>query len=152
MSKQIVVWIPGQPARVTHQSGTRYPNRRAYKTKSLLEWEARLKEGLEAAKPKKPLSGPVQLNVTWGFKAKTKKDIFTYKLTRPDTDNMQKTLKDVMTALGFWKDDSQVVHETCKKLWVDLGGTWITHRERSGYRSTKVDPGSVVAINQEDEE
>lgn len=132
MSKQIVVWIPGQPARVTHQSGTRYSNRRTYKTKSLLEWEARLKEGLEAAKPKKPLSGPVQLKVTWGFKAKTKKDIFTYKLTRPDTDNMQKTLKDVMTALGFWKDDSQVVHEICKKMWVDEPGIVIKVEELAG--------------------
>lgn len=39
-----------------------------------------------------------------------------------------------------------------EELTVDLGGTWITHRESGGYRSTKVDPGSVVAINQEDEE
>lgn len=132
MSKQIVVWIPGQPARVTHQSGTRYSNRRTYKTKSLLEWEARLKEGLEAAKPKKPLSGPVQLKVTWGFKAKTKKDIFTYKLTRPDTDNMQKTLKDVMTLMGYWDDDSQVVYEICKKMWVDEPGIVIKVEELAG--------------------
>lgn len=39
-----------------------------------------------------------------------------------------------------------------EELTMDLGGTWITHREKSGYRSTKIDPGSVVAINQEDEE
>lgn len=39
-----------------------------------------------------------------------------------------------------------------EELTVDLGGTWITHREKSGYSSTKVDPGSVLAINQEDEE
>lgn len=132
MSKQIVVWIPGQPARVTHQSGTRYSNRRTYKTKSLTDWEERLKAGLEEAKPKKPISGPILLQVTWGFKAKTKKDLFTYKLTRPDTDNMQKTLKDVMTVMGFWNDDSQVVYEVCKKMWVDEPGIVIKVEQLSG--------------------
>ena len=127
--KTINIWLPGQPARVTHQSGTRYANRRTYKTKSLTDWEERLKEGLEAYRPKKPLTGPVLLQVTWGFKAKTKKDLFTYKLTRPDTDNMQKTLKDVMTVMGFWKDDAQVAHEICKKMWVDKPGIVIRIRE-----------------------
>lgn len=98
----------------------------------MLEWEKRLKEGLEAAKPKKPISGPVLLQVTWGFKAKTKKDLFAYKLTRPDTDNMQKTLKDVMTLMGFWKDDAQVVHEVCKKIWVDEPGIVIRIEQLSG--------------------
>lgn len=130
--KTIAIWIPGQPARVTHQSGTRYSNRRTYKTKSLIEWERRLKEALEEHRPKKPISGPVRLNVTWGFKARQKKDLFTYKLTRPDTDNMQKTLKDVMTLLGYWIDDAQVVYEVCKKIWVDQPGIVIKIEELDG--------------------
>ena len=31
-----------------------------------------------------------------------------YKATKPDTDNLQKMLKDVMTEVGFWKDDALV--------------------------------------------
>lgn len=130
--KTIAIWIPGQPARVTHQSGTRYSNRRTYKTKSLIEWERRLREGLESHRPKKPISGPIRLQVTWGFKARLKKDLFTYKLTRPDTDNMQKTLKDVMTLMGYWDDDSQVVYEICKKMWVDEPGIVIKVEELAG--------------------
>ena len=30
-------------------------------------------------------------------------------VTKPDTDNLQKLLKDCMTKCGFWKDDAQVV-------------------------------------------
>ena len=127
--KTINIFIPGQPARVTHQSGTRYAKHRTYKTKNLRDWEERLKAALEESKPKKPISGPVQLKVMWGFKARKKKDLFTYKITRPDTDNMQKTLKDVMTEMKYWIDDAQVVYETCKKLWVDEPGIVIKIEE-----------------------
>lgn len=130
--KTINIFIPGQPARVTHQSGTRYANRKTYKTKNLRDWEERLKAALEESRPKKPISGPVLLQVTWGFKARQKKDLFTYKLTRPDTDNMQKTLKDVMTEMKYWIDDAQVVYETCKKLWVDEPGIVIKIEELGG--------------------
>lgn len=51
-----------------------------------------------------------------------KKDINTYKLTRPDTDNMIKTLKDAMTKLDFWHDDAQVCHEICSKIYTDKPG------------------------------
>lgn len=35
-----------------------------------------------------------------------------------------------------------------EELTVDLGGTWITHRERSGYRSTKVKPETVREVEE----
>ena len=41
----------------------------------------------------------------------------TYRVTRPDTDNLQKLLKDTMTQVGFWKDDAQVCKETVTKRW-----------------------------------
>ena len=40
-------------------------------------------------------------------------------MTRPDTDNLQKLLKDCMTRCGFWKDDAQVVREIVEKRWSD---------------------------------
>lgn len=79
-------------------------------------------EMLEDFKPEHPLEGPLRLRVTFGFKAPRKSELWKWKLTRPDTDNSIKTLKDVMTALGFWIDDSQVVCETCKKMYVDHPG------------------------------
>lgn len=70
-------------------------------------------------KPDQPLEGPVKLSVTWFF-AKRKADRFLGimpKDTKPDTDNLQKGLKDCMTKVGFWKDDAQVAMEKAVKYW-----------------------------------
>ena len=121
--RKITIWIPGQPARVTHQSGTRYTTaRRTYKTQALKDWEAELYRALKPYVPAEPFAGPISLDVTFHFRAKRKKDYGTWKITRPDTDNMVKTLKDVMTRMGFWGDDSQIAFEICKKLYVDEPG------------------------------
>ena len=40
-------------------------------------------------------------------------------LTKPDTDNLQKLLKDCMTRVGFWEDDAQVAREVIEKRWSD---------------------------------
>lgn len=39
-----------------------------------------------------------------------------------------------------------------EELTVDLGGTWITHRESHGYRSTKIDPNTLDVIEDDDME
>ena len=38
---------------------------------------------------------------------------------------MIKLLKDVMTDLGFWKDDAQVASEITEKFWSDVPGIFI---------------------------
>lgn len=43
----------------------------------------------------------------------------SYRTTKPDTDNLQKLLKDCMTAAGFWKDDALVASELCEKFWAE---------------------------------
>lgn len=42
------------------------------------------------------------------------------KTTKPDTDNLQKILKDEMTKQGFWKDDALVWHEDVRKVYSNL--------------------------------
>ncbi len=120
---KIEIWLPGQPERVTHQSGTRNTRYgRTYKTDALKRWEQRLEQGLKGYVPEKPIDGPIRMSATFGYRASRKKDIGKWKVTRPDTDNMVKTIKDVMTRLGFWTDDAQVTFETCKKMWVSDPG------------------------------
>ena len=62
------------------------------------------------------MDGPVALTVEWRFATKTHKE-GTYRVTRPDTDNLQKLLKDCMTRVGFWRDDAQVCREEVTKRW-----------------------------------
>jgi len=40
---------------------------------------------------------------------------------KPDLDNLAKQLKDAMTRLQFWHDDSQVVCLRCEKIYAETG-------------------------------
>lgn len=74
---------------------------------------------LSGHSPDTPMEGPVSLRVLWLFpKGKTHKN-GEWRVTKPDTDNLQKLLKDCMTKCGFWKDDAQVVREVVEKRWSD---------------------------------
>lgn len=74
---------------------------------------------LAIQRPEKPMTGPVSLRVLWLFpKGKSHKN-GEWRITKPDTDNLQKLLKDCMTRCGFWKDDAQVVSEAVEKRWAD---------------------------------
>lgn len=99
-----------------------------YKPKKVREAEAVLHEVLMGNDPKEPLKGPIKLTVQWQFEAKTHKP-GTYRTTRPDTDNLQKLLKDVLTSRGWWRDDAQVVIEHVSKIWAADPGLIITAEE-----------------------
>ena len=49
----------------------------------------------------------------------------SYRVTKPDTDNLNKALKDCMTQLGFWADDAQVCEEHIGKYWSENPGIWV---------------------------
>lgn len=78
--------------------------------------------------PPRPLDGPVRLTVKWCFPAGHHPN-GTYRATRPDTDNLQKLLKDCMTALGFWRDDAQVASEIVEKFWAEVPGIYVRAEE-----------------------
>lgn len=84
-------------------------------------------------RPEEPIEGAVQLTVMWLFpKGKSHKN-GEWRTTRPDTDNLQKLLKDCMTKTGFWKDDAQVVSERMEKRWSDEpAGIYIEIEELEG--------------------
>ena len=70
-------------------------------------------------RPEKPLEGAVGLKVLWLFPKGKSHKAGEWRVTRPDTDNLQKMLKDCMTKVGFWNDDAQVVLEIVGKIWSD---------------------------------
>ncbi len=88
--------------------------------------EARNKLTVHLAKyaPDKPYSVGVRLIVKWLFPKGAHRD-GEYRTTRPDTDNLQKALKDCMTKCGFWKDDCLVASEICEKFWADIPGIFV---------------------------
>lgn len=70
-------------------------------------------------RPDKPLTGPVSLSTVWLFPKGKSHRHGEWRITKPDTDNLQKLLKDCMTRCGYWKDDAQVVREVVEKRWSD---------------------------------
>lgn len=79
--------------------------------------------------PAKKYTKGVRLVTKWLYPIKGKHKDGEYKTTKPDTDNMVKMLKDVMTDLGFWTDDSLVASEIIEKFWAEIPGIYISIEE-----------------------
>lgn len=75
----------------------------------------KLTDHLAKHRPAEKLTGPVSLHVMWCFPVKSVKLEGEWKITKPDTDNLNKLLKDCMTKVGFWEDDAQVCCEVIEK-------------------------------------
>ena len=85
---------------------------------------AKLRAYLSRYAPPEPMEGGIRLLVKWCFPCGNHVS-GSYRTTKPDTDNLQKLLKDCMTVEGFWKDDAQVASEICEKFWAEVPGIYI---------------------------
>ncbi len=122
-------WPPTTTSQ-TREVGVRNGKPVFYKPDKLLKAEQLLKDMLRPWVPEAPITNhPVRLCVSWCFPIKGKHRNGEYKLTRPDTDNLQKLLKDCMTQLGFWVDDSLVCSEQIDKFWAEKPGIFIRIEE-----------------------
>ena len=103
-----------------------------YKKKNVAAAEAILRDALLPYVPADPIvDQPIRLLVLWMFPypksaKKHKPGVDRWKITRPDTDNLNKMLKDVMTDMGFWKDDALIAIEQVWKVYSDEPGIWIS--------------------------
>ncbi len=96
-----------------------------YEPKELKAVRSKLEAHLACHVPEKKYTGAVRLMVKWLFPITGKHKNGEYKTTKPDTDNLQKMLKDVMTKLGFWTDDALVASEIIEKFWATIPGIYI---------------------------
>ena len=95
-----------------------------YEPQALAAARAKLCAYLGQHRPEQPYTGGVRLVVKWLF-PRGKHPNGSYRTTKPDTDNLQKLLKDCMTAEHFWTDDALVCSEIAEKFWADTPGIWI---------------------------
>lgn len=105
-----------------------------YKKKNVAAAEAILRDALLPYVPVEPITDqPIYFTVRWMFPypksaRKHQPGRKRWKITRPDTDNLNKLLKDVMTDMGFWKDDALICQEIICKIYDDEPGIWISIR------------------------
>jgi len=90
-----------------------------YDPPAVKEAKAKLSAYLSINRPVQPYEGPVSLRTLWLFPRGRTHRNGDWRCTRPDTDNLQKMLKDCMTKTGYWKDDAQVAREIIEKRWSD---------------------------------
>ena len=120
-------FMPMVPPTKTHQEKAVHVVKRKpifYEPQELKATRRKLRAYLSGHIPEKPYDGPIRFIVRWCFPKGRHKD-GEYRATRPDTDNLQKLLKDVMTDLKYWKDDSLVVSELVEKFWAKIPGIYI---------------------------
>lgn len=99
-----------------------------YEPAELKAARQKLEAHLAQHAPANPYTGPVRLVTKWCFPCGAHAQ-GTYKTTKPDTDNLQKLLKDVMTKFGYWTDDALVVSEVTEKFWAEPTGIYIRIEE-----------------------
>lgn len=132
---KIEFFMAMEPPTITHQmKGIAVKNGKAcmYNSAELNAARIKLKAYLAEHVPEKPLKGPVWLGVKWCFPIKGDHHDGEYKTSKPDTDNLEKMLKDIMQGLGYFVDDAQVVSEHVEKFWARIPGIYITAWELEG--------------------
>ena len=95
-----------------------------YMPPELANARALLAAKLKAFAPPAPWNCPIKLCTMWIFSFPRYERVTEtprWKITKPDTDNLQKMLKDVMTECGFWKDDALVCVESVEKMCLPPG-------------------------------
>lgn len=127
------------PPKTTMQSATRI-----FKTKSgkmfigKTDKARSVKEELMALLmpyvPEKPFEKPLKVTIEWGYpylKTVRKRDIgkLIPCITRPDIDNLEKGFCDILTRMGFWKDDAIVWDLRFRKFYTDQAGIGIKIEE-----------------------
>ena len=100
-----------------------------YEPAELKAARSKLQSHLGKNVPEEKYTGAVRLVTKWLFPITGNHKDGEWKTTKPDTDNMVKLLKDVMTDLGYWTDDCLVASEITEKFWADRPGIYIVIEE-----------------------
>ena len=120
-------FIPLKLPTQTHQEKkVNFNSRRFYEPQELKTVRGLYRDLLIPFVPSAPLNGALRLCTKWCFPISGKHYDGEYRTSKPDTDNLVKMLKDVMTDLKFWNDDAQVASEIIEKFWAKIPGLFIS--------------------------
>lgn len=96
-----------------------------YEPQELKTARKKLLAHLAIHRPGQTYTEGVRLLVKWCFPRRGRHRDGEYRITKPDTDNLQKLLKDCMTKLDYWTDDALVASEIVEKFWAEQPGIYI---------------------------
>lgn len=125
-------FLPMIPPTTTHQQKqvtVRNGKPVFYEPEELKAARSKLTAHLSRHIPEVKYKKTIRLMTKWCFPITGKHKHGEYKYTKPDTDNLQKLLKDCMTDCGYWKDDALVASEIVEKFWASNPGIYIRIEE-----------------------
>jgi Holliday junction resolvase RusA-like endonuclease len=123
------VFVKIEPTKTTHQSSLRVlRNKRGgffvgkMSSSPHKKWLSHFEKILAAAKPGTPISEPCFISLTFAFPhlksvSNKNKASRTFKTTRPDLDNLEKSILDSLVRVGFIADDSLVCQKFSQKYF-----------------------------------
>ena len=123
------------PPTITHQQkqvSVQNGKPRFFDPPELQAAKLKLRDHLAKHTPVEKYHGPVRLVTKWCFPLIKGRNDGEYKTTKPDTDNLQKALKDEMEHVGFWDNDAIVASEITEKFWAKIPGIYICITELGG--------------------
>lgn len=129
-NNELAFFMQMVPPTVTHQEhkvAVRNGRPVFYEPPELKAARQKLLDNVARHAPDQPLRGPVRLITKWIWPGSD----LEWKITKPDTDNMIKLLKDCMTKAGFWIDDAQVASEVTEKFLGAPAGIYVWIQEIS---------------------
>ena len=109
---------------------------RVYEEGTAEHWKSQVAEAARPHLPQEPIVGAIEMDVVFELprpqRLMRKRDTFLRipHIKKPDTDNLIKAVKDALTDIGMWRDDSQVYDERARKFY------------HSKYRT----PGATITI------
>lgn len=139
ISFEVIGHPKGQPrARATVRKGAKFAS--VYSDGSADDWKALVAIEARNHLPISPLAMPIRVDIVFRFprvnshfgtgkKSNVLKDNAPiWHTKKPDRDNCEKAVLDVLTQLGMWQDDCQVCCGEVSKQYVSNGqrpGMWI---------------------------
>lgn len=103
---------------------------RIVKSAALRDAEAAWESRLARFAPERPLRGPLAADVRLCWEADAAHPAGTPKATKPDLDNIEKTLWDALGRLGFFeRGDQQVAVKTVCKMYAEHPGAYVRLEE-----------------------
>lgn len=116
------------PTATDQEKGFNTKTKQIYLKPEAKEAREKLRAYLSQHKPAKPLVNvPIRIKVIWCFPVTGSHQNGDPKITKPDTQNMNKALYDIMTELGFWDDDARICEESLYKIYSETPGLFIRY-------------------------
>ena len=115
------------PTATAQEKKVNFKTKKIYAAPEVVAAKEKYRAYLAGYRPKAPLTGPLRLFVCWQFPKGNHQE--SYCTNKPDLDNANKLLQDVMQGLDFFEDDKQICRLELTKVWTSSPGVYIELEE-----------------------